>query len=354
MNYFRLKTLKSEISNLTNFVEFLYEEGSIIISEYGGRLLGFFPLLSEYSLLWINPFIKTAIHSKDFLIGGERYWISPERTFFYKDPENFKDWFCPRGIDPANYEITKRSQSECQLTSKITLINQYNKERYNGEITRKFKLIKEKVKTGIPYIGIEIIDDCFLDVQNIGLNGWSITQCITGGKNNPGTVLIPTKSNPKPLSYFRMIPDDRMIIGENYIAFKIDSDDVYKIAIRPEDINFNIHAKIGYLLEIPNSDKYGFLIKLSDDLPKNQDQCFDVARDRPNSERGVIQSYNDESHDPSVVSFGEIELQLNSFTSWKNSSRSRAKHRLFGYIGKKQEIFDIIEKYLGISHPEIY
>ncbi|MFX1274914.1 MAG: DUF6786 family protein [Promethearchaeota archaeon] len=354
MNYFTFKDLKSEICNLTNLVELNHDEGSIIISEYGGRVLGLFPLINEYSLLWINPSIKSSIESKDFLIGGERYWISPERTYFYKDPENFKEWFCPNGIDPANYVITKSSQNECILASKISLINQFNKERYNGEITRKIRLINEPINIGLNYIGIEIIEDCIVDVQNIEMNGWSLAQCITGGANSPGTVLIPTKTNPKLLSYFRIIPDDRREIGENYIAFKIDAADIYKLAVRPEDIDFNRSAKIGYFLKIPNSDKYGFLIKLSDDIPKNQDQCFDVARDRHDSERGVIQSYNDESSSPSIVSFGEIELQLNSFTTWKNGSRSTAKHELFGYIGEKEEIFDVIAKYLGINNPKIY
>ncbi len=354
MNYFRLKDLKSEISTVTNLVEFYHDEGSIIISEYGGRVLGLFPLISEYNLLWINPSIKAAIHSKDFLIGGERYWISPERTFFYKDPENFKEWFCPSGIDPANYMITKRSQNECCLESKITLINQFNKESYNGKITRKLRLIMEPVNTGINYIGIEIIDDCIVDAKNIGMNGWSIAQCITGGKTSPGTVLIPTKTNSKPLSYFRKVPDNRRVIGDNYIAFKIDAADIYKIAIRPEDIDFNRPAKIGYILKIPNSDKYGLLIKFSDDIPKNQDQCFDIPREKPDSKRGVIQSYNDDSFSPNVVSFGEIELQLKSFTPWKNGSRSKAKHELFGYVGDKEEIFDVIEIYLGISNPVIY
>jgi hypothetical protein len=35
-------------------------------------------------------------------MGGDRFWISPERAFFYKNPEAFKDWFCPETLDPNN------------------------------------------------------------------------------------------------------------------------------------------------------------------------------------------------------------------------------------------------------------
>ena len=43
-------------------------------------------------------------------IGGDRYWISPEREYFYKNPETWTDWFCPSELDPANYEILDDNQ----------------------------------------------------------------------------------------------------------------------------------------------------------------------------------------------------------------------------------------------------
>ena len=85
---------------------------------------------------------------------------------------------------------------------------------------------------------------------------------ISGGSSNPGIALIPTKSIPKPLSYFKAIPQDRLRVGDNYVAFKIDVDDIYKLAIRPEDIDFSRKAKIGYVLKIPESEEYGFHVKL--------------------------------------------------------------------------------------------
>ncbi|GAG97833.1 unnamed protein product, partial [marine sediment metagenome] len=109
--------------------------------------------------------------------------------------------------------------------------------------------------------------------------------------------MIPTKENPKPISYFQAIPEDRVQTGQNYVAFKVDVDEIYKLAIRPEDIDFEKPAKIGYILEIPGSDDYGFIVKLSSDIPKSQTECFDVPRDHPEFEIGVIQSYNSESPD---------------------------------------------------------
>lgn len=355
MNYYTKETLLSSIGDATNLIELSNKnEGSIIISEYGGRSLGLFPQEESFSLLWINPEVKRVIKTRDRAIGGDRYWISPERDFFYKDPKNFKDWFCPSGLDPGNYEILASSETSCTVSSGIFVVNQRTKQGYQGEITRQFTVIREPIKTGVNYCGVEILDDCIFYRPKLQINGWSLACIISGGPANPGTVLVPTKSDPKPLSYFRMIPSNRLKIGENHLAFKIDVDEIYKLAIRPEDINYERKSKIGYIIRIPDLEDYGLLIKLSDDIPRNQEGCFDVARDNPNSEIGVIQSYNSESPNKPLLNYGEIELQLNPFKTIDNASHGKAKHQLIGYISKKEEILDIIEKYLGIDNPFLF
>ncbi len=354
MNYFTKEILQSTVGTLTNLIELKLGEASAIVSEFGGRLLGIFPKQDCYSLLWINPKINGTIKTRNRVIGGDRYWISPERDFFYKDPENFKDWYCPTSLDPANYEILAISDISCTVSSNIFVLNQRTKQGYQGEITRQFKLIKEPFSTGINHIGIEFLDDCIFFTPNLKINGWSLANIISGGPKNPGTVLVPTKSNPKPISYFRKIPENRLKIKENYVAYKIDVDEIYKLAIRPEDIDFSRHAKIGYMLKMPDSEEYGFLVKLSNDIPRNQNDCFDVARDHPDVEIGVIQSYNSESPEKPILNYGEIELQLNRFETIEKASHGKAKHQIFGYVGSKEDIFEVIEKYLNIANPLLF
>ena len=355
MNYFTKDSLLSTVGNETNLVELnLNDDASIIISEYGGRPLGLFPTSDCFNLLWVNPGIKEAIKTRSHVIGGDRYWISPERDFFYKKPETWEEWMCPSGLDPANYEILASSNSSWTVSSQLYVLNQRTNQGSQGEITRQFKVIKEPYSTGVSYCGLEILDDCVFFRPNLKINGWSLATIISGGPKNPGTVLIPTKSNPKPLSYFRTIPENRLQVHENYVSYKIDVDDVYKLAIRPEDINFNKPGKIGYVLKMSNKEEYGFIIKLSDDIPKSQTECFDVSRDHADSEIGVIQSYNSESPNKPLLNYGEIELQFNPFLSTDNASHGKATHQLFSYIGVREEIFTVVEKYLGIENPFIF
>lgn len=355
MNYFTKERLITSIGDSANLIELkLNDESSIIISEFGGRPLGIFPSKDCYSLLWINQEIRKLIEARDRAIGGDRYWISPERDYFYKDPSNWKDWFCSPGLDPANYQLLADSEKSCTVSTNISITNMSTKVKYAGEVTRQFTIYKEPIKTGVNYCGVEFMDDCVLYAPNVKMNGWTLATIISGGPKNPGTVLVPTNPNPKPLSYFRTIPPERLVIGENYVGYKIDVDDIYKLTIRPEDIDFSRAAKIGYMLKMPDSEDYGFLLKLSDDIPKTQDECFDVARDHPDSEVGVIQSYNANSPNKPKLNFGEIELQLNMFKTIDNASHGKAKHQLLAYIGSKDEIFSVVEKYLGIINPKLF
>ena len=354
MNYFTKNALINSLENRLAFIELNYNDSTIIVSEHGGRVLGIFPKKECINLLWVNPAIEDLDFKKEWNIGGDRYWISPERLFFYKNPELWEDWFCPVGLDPANYKITSSTKTSCSLNTDVSLTNQLTKEAYKGKITRSISLIEEPINTGIPYCGIQYMEDCTLFTPNLNINGWTLTQVISGGMDNPGTVLIPTNGNPKPQSYFRPIPSNRLSVSSNYVAFKIDVNDIYKLAIRPEDIDFSRSEKIGYVLKIPESDEYGFLVKISDAMPKSQDECFDVSRDHPDADIGVIQSYNSESPDKSFLNFGEIELQLNMFKNFNHKSCGIAKHQLFGYIGTRDEVFGVVEKYLDIRNPALF
>ncbi|MBD3338315.1 MAG: hypothetical protein GF353_04370 [Candidatus Lokiarchaeota archaeon] len=354
-NYFTLDDIKSKLENLTKSLELnIDNKSTAIVSEYGGRLLGLFPKKDKINLLWVNPNVREVIQLGEWNVGGDRYWISPERYYFYENPESWEGWFCPKTLDPANYQILGYSNKSCTLSSKISIKNMSTKILYNGEVTRQLTAIKEPINTGIAHCAVEYVDDCVIYAPKIKLNGWSLTNVISGGKGNPGTVLVPTKSAAKPLSYFRTIPKERICVEEDYLAFKIDVDDIYKLAVRPEDIEFSRKAKIGYVLKIPKSEEYGFLVKLSEDVPESQNHCFDVARDHPDSEIGVIQSYNSESPNRPQLNFGEIEIQLKQFETIDNTSHGKAKHQLVGYIGSKEEIYTVIEKYLGIVDPTLY
>ena len=52
MSYHTKNDLLNEIGNNITIVEKWFGDASIIISEYGGRVLGVFPKMDCYNLLW--------------------------------------------------------------------------------------------------------------------------------------------------------------------------------------------------------------------------------------------------------------------------------------------------------------
>ena len=50
----------------------------------------------------------------------------------------------------------------------------------------------------------------------------------------------------------------------------------------------------------------------------------------------------------------EDTYQLNQFKTIDNASHGKATHQLFGYIGEKEEIIGVINKFLGIEQPFLF
>ncbi|MBN1213857.1 MAG: hypothetical protein JXA99_00290 [Candidatus Lokiarchaeota archaeon] len=357
INYYTKDQLLSSIKEVTKYVELRNnDESSVIVSEYGGRPLGIFPKNESFSLLWITSDIKKKIISREREIGGDRHWLSPERAYFFQKPEKWKKWNCQSGLDPAYYKIKEQNSNNCKLESEIVIENYISRETYKGKIIRTISLVDNPISSEADYIGIEINEECILNKPDLKINIWNIANVISGGKDNPGTVIIPTIKKANPISYIKNIPEEMLKIEKNYTAFKIDVSKIYKLGIRPEDLNFSNKAKITYYLKIPNTEDYGLLVKLSDDLPRSQKDCYDLPRnpERKHLEKGIIQAYNSKSSNEKKLSYGEIELHFNPPKTEKNKSILRAKHKLLAYIGKKDDILSVLEKLLGFNNLEFF
>ncbi|MBD3188363.1 hypothetical protein GF325_16125 [Candidatus Bathyarchaeota archaeon] len=349
MNYLTKKELLSNLEGLTGSHELKIDDGCAIISEHGGRVIGLFPTSTSKNSFWVNPRAKEILKSRSWNLGGERFWISPERDFFYKNPEKWEGWFCPEGIDPANYKIYNQDAGSCMVKSNLTFLNQFSKKKYTGYINREIHASPDPVETSQAHAGVSIKEECVIHDSEFAGNGWSLAQVISGGVNNPGTVIIPVKEDAEPLSYFRKIPENRLHVAPDHVSFKIDVHEIYKLAIRPDDIDFSVKTKIAYMLKIPGTGMHVGIVKISDDIPRTQADCLDAARDHPDLDVGVIQSYNSESPALPNLMFGEIELQLLPFREREGHATCTSEHELHVYEGNKKEITEIIGSMCNID-----
>lgn len=80
--------LASRIEPYEHVIEMSVNSASLFEMPRGGRILGVD--LENGNLLRANPRIEDVLLNKEWNTGGIRTWVSPERAFFYDDPEKFK------------------------------------------------------------------------------------------------------------------------------------------------------------------------------------------------------------------------------------------------------------------------
>jgi hypothetical protein len=316
--------------------------GQMLFTIYGGRLLGMWPKKGGSNPLWVYPDLDDAMKNGQWMVGGERLWVAPERHFFYENPRDFDGFHVPAEIDPGEYVGT----GELVFESVFSLLDYRKNEMYDGSVCkREFSVTDDPFGTKLPFAGARITDTVSVPSAKIDICGWSLAQIYTCGSDMPGTALYPVAPNARILSYFNTIPSDRAEICGDYARFRIDANGTYKLAIRPEDIAWNNPCKTVYLTPAPDGRTWMCLIKSSSDLPRNQSECLDIPKSNPDGERGAIQSYN---IGPEMVwnngefpYFGEIELQLAKGMVHGGSTVSRATHDLLAWEGDKNSMIEI-------------
>ena len=339
--------LKKICTSLTNTTIKETKKGALVFTEYGARLLGLFPDKNLPNVLWTHPKLKDTIQSNSWALGGERLWLSPEQDYNYDNPRDFEGFRVPAGMDPGNYNQT----SELTFENEFSILNAHTSEMYEAcKATRMFSIVADPYKTGLAFAGASIVDKISIGLPGISMCCWSLAQVFTNGPKQPGTALFPVKKGDSLVHYFSPIPADRFAVKSGYARFKIDSDSICKLAVKPEFIPFDNPVKAVYLSQYPDSKTWFCVIKRSDDLPKSQKSCVDPAKSNPTGPKGAIQSYNNgKAPGATFIPFGEIELQLAKATTTKNVTTSKATHELLAYAGKKSDILELARKALKLK-----
>ncbi|MFQ6032864.1 MAG: DUF6786 family protein, partial [Candidatus Zixiibacteriota bacterium] len=246
---------------------------SLVFTERGGRLIGAFPKKESENGLWTHPQLERILRTDEWNVGGDRLWLSPEQDFFYKNPQRFKNWFCPRALDPGNYKLIRSSPTAVTFQNIFNLSNIRTGETYKDVcVTRTMNYFSNPYASDprmaealdkISYVGMKSIDEVSItgNHDHLGINPWIITQVNLGPPGNTGIAIVPTKAaDVQPIHYFARIPEDKLIVYSDYVSFKIDGQSTYKLGIRPEDLDPEREAAIGYVVDIDGADQESLLL----------------------------------------------------------------------------------------------
>ncbi|MBD3343604.1 MAG: hypothetical protein GF401_00925 [Chitinivibrionales bacterium] len=344
---FALKELKDIASKHSSLSTLATDSGTILITEYGARILGLFPDNSLPNCLWVPEKIDSLMSSGNWLVGGERLWISPERNFYYENPRDFEGHKVPPGMDPGEFSKTDNLVFKTQYPIFDFMKNETYEDCFSK---RSFKSKTDPYSSGLPYVGVEITDSIGVSKPGVDMCCWSLSMIYTCGVEQPGTAFYPIKENGTILSYFNPIPKESAEVIGNYARFRIDADGIYKFALKPEDMVFENKTKAVYVSPYPDSDQWFCIIKRSDDMPRNQEECIDPPKNNPEGPRGATQSYNNgPGFGDELLPFGEIELQLNKGVTQGDQTISTGSHELLCYCGDKAKIIALAQKALNVS-----
>ena len=317
----------------------------VIFSERGGRILGIF-LGDSPNLLWVNPKIEEVLEEGGWNVGGERLWISPERNFFYKNPERFEEWFCPPELDPGEYKIVEATNDRVLIEGKISAYDNLLKTPLEASIRREISLMESR-----KWLRLRVREGIIGKYQS-RVNPWILTQ-VPMSYSGAGTVLIPVKKNAEPVHYFGEIPKDRLKVSRDHVSFKIDGNFVAKLGIRPEDLREPGYGVIAYLSRIEKRT-WAALVLVSHDLPLSQEDCLDVAKADPSLPRAAVQSYNSGPEAFSDVKFGEIELQMAPTMNIQGDIFATAEYDLIAFTGTKKEVLAKAKRLIKVQKPKLY
>jgi len=332
---------------------------SLVFIERGGRLIGAFPKKESKNALWAHPQLEGILQTDEWNAGGDRLWLSPEQDFFYKNPQKFEDWFCPKALDPGNYKFIRFSTTAVTFQNIFDFSNMRTGDTYKDVcVTRTMNYLSNpyvsepglaKTLKKISYVGMRSIDEVLIkgNYGHLRINPWVITQVNPGPLENPGIVIVPIKgADVQPVHYFDRIPDERLTVCRDHVSFKIDGKAAYKLGIKPEDLDPKGEANIGYLMDIDETNQESLLlVRRSNSVPRSQAQCFDVPKRDPNGPKGSIQCYNSGPG----LSLGEIELQLNPLKRKDQGYYQKAVSDLLIFQGPRKDIAEVAKIVLHAS-----
>jgi hypothetical protein len=322
--------------------------GRILISVHGCRLIGLFPGDIGCNLLWVHSNVAHNIAERQWLTGGERLWIAPERSFYFENPRDFEGYHVPAGLDPGEYIRT----GELSFANTFPLLNYANNDTYDSCVSeRTFIPLDDPYRTGLGFAGMRIRDTIRLPMPRIEMSVWSVTQVYTCGRAAPGTVVLPAAVQaPVALPYIGSISNQRLVHDSGgYIRLLIDGTEMYAVALRPEESPADNPCKIIYLSPAPFSDRWCCILKRSSDTPRIQDGCVDASQANPEGLRGAIQAFSSGPGylEDEFLPFGEIGLQMEKGRTIDGETISSGTHELLGYVGSRAEMLEVARLAIG-------
>jgi hypothetical protein len=330
---------------------------TIIVTEWGGRVLGPFLPGSEEALFWTHPAFADPqafrmLIETDWNLGGDRMWIGPELQYLVRDrTDYFGSSFIPRAMDPGAWRMTAEGD-RCRLDIDMTL-EAFNLASEAFNLASGCKQLHLDVHLrpaadplrhlpdaaalldGVVYAGYEqtaALSETAADAIPSCI--WNVVELLPGGE-----LVIPTRFGYPPTVYTGMIAGDRVQPRPGQARVSLDGRQMIKIGYKALDVT----GRMGYLYPMPG-EKTCLVVRTFPDHPA----CDypEEPPDHPAPHGDSLFVYND---DGTYGGYGEMECFGHTIGGPAGISQATDTFGLFLYQGETTRVLEIARRFLGVQ-----
>ena len=253
----------------------LSKDWSILITRRGGRILGPFKGEAGESVFWANAALNDSeafqrfMESRDWNLGGDRYWMEPEVPLYIRDRSDFDGSYTVQSeIDPGRYSLLRDGDT-------VTLAQTVEAEVFGEKVAEKHFTMQRRVRALNNPFSSEAraygIMECFgfaqdLSVEDLSddhsvyLESWILTQVNPGGE----LIMPHTGSAAEYLNYYEPIDGALIEERDRRMWIKVTGKAHFKLGFKATSIT----GRSGYLGHMSNGDAY-LLVKQVFNDPSN-------------------------------------------------------------------------------------
>ncbi len=328
----------------------LHNDVRVILSAFGGRVLGPFLSPDSASLYWLPPALRSpqalqaALAAGQTGLGGERYWLTPEVQYNVQDRTRWETTYVlPPQLDPGHYNLEQTRPDEWRLAQDVTL-DTFNVAAGRKELHVELLIhpVADPLRTlrrygalldGVTYAGYEQVITLSERVNDgILSESWNLIQVNPGGM-----MLIPTTVEPDWRDYYEPAGN-----GQEFHAYHVR---VHITGQRRYKLGYQAAQSIGRLAYFNALDD-GQAYLLVRSFFNNPSALYpEEAAQTPWTWGDSVHIYND---DGQLGGFGELEVHGQTIGGATQRSTSQDQLILWLYAGPAAQIKAIAHALLGI------
>jgi hypothetical protein len=324
----------------------------LLVSEYGGRVYGPFLQPGAESLFWIPAWFKdrdpfrAALERKEWNLGGERNWVSPEIQYIVVDRPRWRESSrIQTAMDPGLNELhmtDRQARLHREMTLEATTLQHGQKtltlDACIRPVDNPLRLLSahDSLMSGVQYFGytqaIELREAVSDDILS---ETWNLVQLNPGG-----SVIIPCSPRVEVTNYLpRPVDAAHQSFHPGYVRLKLTGDWKYKTGYKAA----HTHGRAGYLQTLPDG-RTCLLTRalfINPSLPYPEEP-YEV----PGVHGDSFHIYND---DGGFGGMGELEANGQTIGGDTGRSASLDTLALWGFVGPEAQIKEIAAHLLGVE-----